>query len=103
MELEILRIMGEIRNTFARSAVMMLIGALASHFLLPKPTKIIVDEGVPAQLVTLGKEGNPKAVYVTNKEHKLNLLPTVLMAAAAAAMIILKRKYDKENNIISAE
>ncbi len=100
MEFEISRFMGELRSTFVKSALMALIGAAAARIFMPKPTEIIVDEGIQAQLVTIGKSGNPKAVYITNKEHKINLLPAFLMAAAAVAMTIVKDKYDKENNII---
>ena len=98
---EVSRLLGLIRDSLMQSALALLAGSVLSFFLVPKQTQIMVEDNVPAQLMTLGGKDNPKLVYVSTKKRKINILPTLLSAAAAIAAAVIKIKYDNDNKIIS--
>ncbi|MCD7731631.1 MAG: hypothetical protein LUI05_09090 [Oscillospiraceae bacterium] len=102
-ELYISQALGDLKTTLLQGAAAALVSAVLAKILLPKPTKIIIDEGIPAELVTIGKKDNPKAVYVSSKKHSANIAPAVILAAAAVAVSAFKKRYDEDNNIINAE
>lgn len=103
MEQNISQTLGEVRNALFRSAAIMLVTAVLARLFLPKPTTIVVDEGIPAQLFTLGKSDNPKAVYVTTKKNRTNILPAVFTGAAAAIVAAAKKQYDSDNGVIGSK
>lgn len=103
MEQNISQTLGELKAALFRSAAIMLVTAVLAKLFLPKPTTIVIDEGIPAELYTVGKKGNPKAVYVTTKKHRVNVIPAVLMAAAAAVVAVVKKQYDSDNGIINSK
>ena len=83
----------------AASAAASLLTQITNALFLPKKTEIIVEGDIPAQLVTLGKNGNPKAVYVSSKKGKMDLMPAILMALAAFAVHKALESEDKDTNI----
>lgn len=103
MEQNISQTLGELKTALFRSAAVMLVTAVLAKLFLPKPTEIVIDEGIPAELITIGKKDNPKAVYVTTKKHRVNVIPALLMAAAAAVVAAVKKQYDSDNGIISSK
>ncbi len=89
--------LGELRNTFLKGAAAMLVSSIITRLFAPKQTTIVVDDGIPTELYTLGKKDNPKAVYLSTKKHKINLVPTVLFLIAAIASSVLKSKIEKKD------
>lgn len=98
---EVSRLLGLIRDALLQSAVALIAASVLSFFLVPKQTEVIVDNGIPVQMMTLGGKDNPKAVYISTKKRKINPLPALFSIGAAAAAAIFKIKFDNDNNIIS--
>ncbi|MGN0666907.1 MAG: hypothetical protein ACI4KF_10325 [Huintestinicola sp.] len=42
-----------------------------------RPTKIVVENGIPAALYTIGEKDGPRAVYVSSRREKINLTPVI--------------------------
>ena len=99
MNKEIMDFIKSVRDSLLSLSIVLVVYGIIERFFLPKQTKIIVDDGVPAELTVLGKKDNPKVVYVSNKKHKVNFrgaLPLIIMA-----MLINKgiEKYEEEHNV----
>ena len=98
---EVSRLLGMIRDSLLQSALALTAASVLSFFLVPKQTEVIVDNGLPVQMMTLGGKDNPKAVYISTKKRKINPMPALLSVGAAVAAAVIKIKYDNDNNIIS--
>ena len=101
LKTEISNYLGIIRDSMIQSSIALAAASVLSFFLVPKQTQIVVDDDVPAQLITLGGKDNPQVVYVSTKKRKINPFPALIAIAAAAAAAFIKYKYDTENGIIS--
>ncbi|MBQ8827301.1 MAG: hypothetical protein IJ007_09425 [Oscillospiraceae bacterium] len=101
LQTETSKLLGIIRDSLIQSSIALAAASILSFFLVPKQTQIVVDDDVPAQLLTLGGKDNPKVVYVSTKKRSINPLPAVLAIAAAVAAAVIKYKYDADNGIIS--
>lgn len=97
MEYNISEMLGELRDNLLRGSLVMLAAGILSRIFSPKPTKITVQEGVPAELYVLGKKDNPKAVYVSTKKYRVNLFPPFLMLVAGIAAAVFKQKFDENS------
>lgn len=101
LQTETSKLLGIIRDSLIQSSIALAAASILSFFLVPKQTQIVVDDDVPAQLLTLGGKDNPKVVYVSTKKRSINPIPALLAIAAAAAAAFIKHKYDTDNGIIS--
>lgn len=99
MNKEIMDFIKSVRDSLLSLSLVLAVYGIIERLFLPKQTKIIVDDGVPAELTVLGKKGNPKVVYVSSKKHHVNFraaLPLCIMA-----MLINKgiEKYEEEHKV----
>ena len=83
----------------AASAAASLLAQLANAVFLPKKTEITVEGDVPAQLITLGKKNNPKAVYISTKKSRMNLMPALVLAASAFVVYRAIHSEDKDTDV----
>ena len=65
-----------------------------------RPTKVLLENGLPANITIEGKKGRPKAVFVTTKRLKANYAPAFVFAAAAGACYLLLRSREKAKSDI---
>lgn len=49
-----------------------------------RPTKIVVEDGIPAALYTIGKNDKPAAVYVSTRRSKVDWKPVLFFGAVFA-------------------
>ena len=66
----------------------------------PRPTKIMIENGVPANLTIAGKKGKPQAVYVTTKRLRANYAPALFFGAVAFGCYALMKYREKDVEII---
>lgn len=99
MNNEITNFLKSVRDSLLSISIVLVLYGLVERFLLPKQTKIIVDDGVPAELTVLGKKGNPKAVYVSSKKNRINFRGAVFFCLAANILTKLIQKYEEEHKV----
>lgn len=97
--MNITEMMKSVRDSFASLAIVLTVYGLVERFLLPKKTKIVVDEGIEAELVAIGKKGNPKAVYVSSKKNRINFRGAVIFSTLALVITKLIAQYEENHNI----
>ncbi len=79
------------------SAAMMALSQIVRNGLLaPRSTKIEIDGNVPAEILTLKGKDGPKAVYISSKKSRVNLLPAI--AVAAVGLIVHFAVNQKSEN-----
>lgn len=99
MNKEIMDFIKSVRDSLLSLSLVLAVYGIVERLFLPKQTKIVVDEGVPAELTVLGKKGNPKVVYVSNKKHRVNFRGALLMGAAAVLIHKGIEKYEEEHKV----
>ncbi len=99
MNEEITNFLKSVRDSFLSISIVLVLYGFIERFLLPKQTKIVVDEGVSAELVALGKKGNPKAVYVSSKKNHLNFRGAIVFCIIANLLTSFIKKYEEDHKI----
>ncbi|MBP1547255.1 MAG: hypothetical protein J6A37_11740 [Oscillospiraceae bacterium] len=49
-----------------------------------RPTKIVVENGIPAALYTIGEKDGPRAVFVSSRRSKVDWKPVLFFGAVFA-------------------
>ena len=86
-----------IRDSLLSLSIVLAVYGIIEGLFLPKQTKIIVDDGVPAELTVLGKNGNPKAVYVSTQKHHVKFRGAILLGIMAYCVNEFIKKYEEEH------
>lgn len=60
-----------------------------------RPTKIVVEDGIPAALYTIGSKDGPKAVYVSSKRSKADWRPVIFFGAVFAGCKLILDSREK--------
>lgn len=102
MNLNLLETLDDIKSALVKGAITAFVSAVIARIFAPKPSSIQVEEGIPTEIYTLGKRGNPKIVYVSTKKHHINLFPAIFMLAAAAGVSAAKKQLE-ETSVISSD
>lgn len=68
-------------SAISSAAIMALSQIVRNGILAPRTTKIEIDGKVPAELLTISGKDGPKAVYISSKKSRVNLLPAIAFAA----------------------
>ena len=102
---EMKKIIREATESFASAALASAAMALLSQvvingILAPRTTKITVDGNIPAQLLTIGEKGSPKAVYISTKKHRINLVPAAVFGAAALIARLYLNKDSGDTHVV---
>ncbi|MCM1523034.1 MAG: hypothetical protein NC120_01135 [Ruminococcus sp.] len=76
----------EVIETVGKTAAAACISAFLSEVVLrtivsPHPTKIIVEDGIPATLYTIGAKDKQAAVYVSSKSSRADWKPVIFFGA----------------------
>ncbi len=79
----------EIIELVGKTAAAACISAFLSEVVLKtivsaRPTKIVVENGIPAALYTINGSDGPKAVYVTSRRSKADWKPVLFFGAVFA-------------------
>lgn len=78
-------------------------GVVLSTLVNPQPTKIVVENGVPANIYTVGGKDAPRAVYVSSKPVRADWKPVLFFGAVfAACKFFLEYREDNVPNIIDS-
>ncbi len=80
----------EVIETVGKTAAAACISSFLSDVVLRAvissgPTKIVVEDGIPAALYTIGPKDKPKAVYVSSKRSRADWRPVIFFGAVFAA------------------
>lgn len=72
----------EVIETVGKTAAAACISAFLSDVVLralisSRPTKIVVEDGIPAALYTIGEHDKPKAVYVSSRRSRVDWRPVI--------------------------
>ena len=97
---EMIRAAGE---SFAVSAIssaafMALSQIVRNGILAPKTTKIEIDGNVPAEILTIKGNDGPKAVYISSKRSRVNLLPALAVAAVGIIVHLAVNQKDEDKD-----
>lgn len=92
-----------IRDSLLSLSIVLAVYGIIERLFLPKQTKIIVDDGVPAELTVLGKNGNPKAVYVSTEKHHINFRGAALLCIMAMLLNKFIQKYEEDHKVTVKE
>lgn len=65
------------RSAAAACAMAFLTEVVLKGIINARPTKIVVENGIPAALYTIGEKDKPKAVYVSSRRERANLAPVI--------------------------
>lgn len=76
----------EVIETVGKTAAAACISAFLSDVVLralisSRPTKIVVEDGIPAALYTIGEHDKPKAVYVSSRRSRVDWRPVIFFGA----------------------
>ncbi|MGN0695911.1 MAG: hypothetical protein ACI4J5_03990 [Oscillospiraceae bacterium] len=95
---ELIRAAGEsfAVSALTTAAMMALSQIIKNGILAPRSTKIEIDGNVPAEIFTIKGNDGPKAVYISSKKSRVNLLPAI--AAAAVGLIVHFAVNQKEED-----
>lgn len=88
-----------VRDSLLSLSVVLALYGIIERLFMPKQTKIIVDDGVPAELTVLGKKGNPKAVYVSTQKHHVKFRGAILLGIMAYCINEFIKKYEEEHKV----
>ena len=91
--------MKSVRDSLLSLSVVLALYGIIERLFMPKQTKIIVDDGVPAELTVLGKKGNPKAVYVSTEKHHIKFRGAILLGVLASFLSKFIQKYEEEHKV----
>ena len=76
-------------------------GVVLTTLVNPHPTKIVVENGVPANIYAVGGKDAPRAVYVSSKPIRADWKPVFFFGAVfAACKFILDYRDKNVPNII---
>lgn len=59
-------------------------GVLLKKLVSVRPTEILVEDGVPAALYTIGSKDSPRAVYVSSKKYQTDWKPVIFFGLVFA-------------------
>lgn len=91
--------MKSVRDSLLSLSVVLALYGIIERLFMPKQTKIIVDDGIPAELTVLGKKGNPKAVYVSTQKHHIKFRGAILLGVLAYFLSKFIQKYEEEHKV----
>lgn len=79
----------EVIENVGKTAAVACISAFLSDVVLrslisARPTKIIVEDGIPAALYTIGEKDYPRAVFVSSKKSAADWRPVLFFGAVVA-------------------
>ena len=87
-------------KTAAAACISSLLGVILSSAVNTKPTKILVEDGVPAALYTIGKNDKPSVVYVSARNQKADWKPVIFFGAVfAGCKLILDHREKNIANV----
>lgn len=92
-----------IRDSLLSLSIVLAVYGIIERLFLPKQTKIIVDDGVPAELTVLGKKGNPKAVYVSTEKHHIKFRGAAILCIMAMLLNKFIQKYEEDHKVTVKE
>lgn len=78
------------------AAVSLVSEMLYKTLIAPRSSKVIVDKNVPAEIVAIGSNDGPTAVYVTTKKRRrINIVPAVacITVAGICHYLLTKKLY----------
>ena len=61
-------------------------------------TKIEIDGNVPAEILTIKGNDGPKAVYISSKRSRVNLLPALAVAAVGIIVHLAVNQKDEDKD-----
>lgn len=100
---EITNLLKSTRDTVLSLSIILAVYGIVERLFMPKQTKIIVDDGVPAELTVLGKKGNPKAVYVSSKKNHINFRGAAVLSTIALLLTKFINKYEEDHKVTVKE
>lgn len=77
-------VIAAVGKTAAAACVTSLLTAVLNTAVNKRPTQIIVENGIPATLYTIGKNDKPAAVYVSTKRSDPDWKPVIFFGAVFA-------------------
>ena len=85
-------------SAIASAAMMALTQIVKNGLLAPKTTKIEIDGNVPAEIFTIKGKDGPKAVYISSKKSRVNLLPAIAVAAVGLIVHFAVNQKDEDKD-----
>ena len=99
-ELTLRRILETVGTTAAAACLTAVLSDVVLKGLVSvRPTKILVENGVPAELYAIGKNDYPSEIYVSAKRSQTDLRPALFFAAVfiGCKMILEYREQNVPN------
>lgn len=68
-------------KTAAATCISAILGAVVHSLVSTKATEVIVEQGIPTEIYTIGKRDEPSAVYISTRRSKTDLKPALFFGA----------------------
>lgn len=83
-------------KTAAAACISSFLGGVVLNTLVSvKPTKVLVENGIPACIYTIGEKDAPRAVYVSSHRSRADWRPVIFFGAVFAACKYILDYRDK--------
>lgn len=66
----------------------------------PKVTRVEIDNSIPTQIYAIGKNDKAKAVYIHSKRPRMNILPSLIMAAFGFTAVYTVKKLTEDDGSV---